>query len=275
MKLPQGLYAFVTIFLLLGMAVLLSSCSKNRAPAIEGMVYIPAGEFIMGSTDVDNMGLAKEVGAKQKTFFENEKPIRNLYLKGFYIDRFEVTNKDYKLFAIKTGYPPPAHWKNSAKMAGRKNHPVSNVNWFDADSYCAWTGKRLLKEEEWEKTARGPNGNRYPWGNEFDIEKGNLNNKDTLPVGSMPKDRSYYGVYDMAGNVMEWTSSWYKPYPGSTFHLKEYGDKKKVIRGGSGIYVGHYDLYKIFSRSSYRHNSAHFDKGFDVGFRCAKDEQVL
>lgn len=271
MKFYQGLYTFVAIFLLSGMAVSLSSCSKNRAPEVEGMVYIPAGKFIMGSTDVDNMGLAKEVGAKQKIFFENEKPVRKINLKGFYIDQFEVTNKDYGHFVVKTKYPPPAHWKNRTKMAKRENHPVFNVNWFDADSYCTWRGKRLLTEEEWEKAARGPKGNRYSWGNEFDEKKGNLTLKDTVPVGSMPEDRSYYGIYDMTGNVMEWTSSWYKPYPGSTFHLKEYGEKKKVIRGGSGIYLGHYDLSNIFSRSSYRHNSAHFDKGFDLGFRCAKD----
>jgi len=273
MKLSQGLYTFAAISLFSGMVVLLSSCSKNRAPEIEGMVYIPAGKFIMGSTDVDNMGLAKEVGARQKIFFENEKPVRSIYLKGFYIDRFEVSNLDYRKFVLKTGHPPPAYWINNPMMEERENHPVFNVNWFDADAYCTWIGKRLLTEEEWEKAARGPKGNRYPWGNEFDEKKGNLTLKDTVPVGSMPEDRSYYGIYDMAGNVMEWTSSWYKAYPGSTYHLKEYNEEYRVIRGGSGIYLGHYDLSKIFSRSSYRHNSAHFDKGFDVGFRCAKERK--
>ncbi len=260
---------FITALLLLGAIASFSNCSKKTTPEIEGMVYIPAGKFLMGSNDVDNASLAKEFGSKQKIFFENEKPVRKIYLKGFYIDKFEVTNKDYKLFVTKTEYKPPPQ----KYISRRENHPVFNVNWFDANAYCTWRGKRLPTEKEWEKAARGTNGNRYPWGDEYDEEKANLNKKDTVPVGSMPEDKSYYGVYDMGGNLMEWTSSWYKPYPGSTFQLKEYGEKYRVVRGSTGNYGRHYHLAKIYSRSSYRFFSKHNQKGFDMGFRCAKDRE--
>ncbi len=269
----KNYYAFIATLLWLGAVPLLSSCSKDRAPQIEGMVYIPAGKFMMGSNDVDNHNLAKEFGARQKTFFENEKPVRKIYLKEFYIDKYEVTNKDYNHLTMKFRYPPPPHWEKGKYRPERENHPVFNVSWFDADAYCTWRGKRLPTEEEWEKAAGGPHGNRYPWGDVFDEEKGNLNKKDTVPVGIMPEDISYYGVYDMGGNLMEWTSSWYKPYPGSTFHLMDYGEKYKVVRGSTGNTVGHYHLTKIFSRSSYRHIEETISKAVDTGFRCVKDRE--
>jgi len=268
--------AFISTLLLLSITPFLSGCPqpKDNIPEIKGMVYIPAGKFIMGSNDVDNLNLAKEFGAREKMFFENEKPVRIIYLKGFYIDKYEVTNKEYSLLITKARYsPPPPQWKDKISLQLRENHPVFNVNWFDAEAYCAWRGKRLPTEEEWEKAARGPRGNRYPWGDTFDEEKGNLNLKDTVPVGTIPEDKSYYGVYDMGGNLMEWTSSWYKPYPGSTFPSKDYGEKFRVVRGSTGNIVGHYHITKIFSRSSYRHTQLSNAKTIDLGFRCVKDRE--
>lgn len=247
-------------------------CSGEEVPQVKGMIYIPEGEFILGSNEVDNQGLGKEFGARQESFYEDEKPVRKVYLKGFYLDKFEVTNKDYKRFTMEMKYPPPPPWENGEFIAGQDLHPVENVSWFDANEYCKWAGKRLPAEEEWEKAARGPGGNKYPWGNEYDLSKANFNKGDTVPVGSSPEDKSYYGVYDMGGNVMEWTSSWYKPYVGSNLKLKDFGEKHRVLRGGSGTSVGHYNLIKIFSRSSFRHFYLPGGKGNDGGFRCAKDK---
>lgn len=268
----MNLFKFGT-FSFLVLIIFISACSKGKGYEKGGMIYIPGGKFIMGSDDVDNRGLGKEFGARGGAFYEDEKPVRNLYLDGFYIDKFEVINKDYKFFCNKTGYPPPTTWEKGMYISGQEMHPVENVDWFNANEYCKWAGKRLPTEEEWEKAARGPNGNRYPWGMEFDMKKGNFDRGDTVPVGSMPVDKSYYGVFDMGGNVMEWTSSWYKPYPGSTKESKDFGEKYRILRGGSGVVVGHYNLSKIFSRSSARRFYLPGGKGNDGGIRCAKDEK--
>ncbi len=260
-------FIILTIFV-----VFFSGCHSKTAPEIEGMVYIPPGDFAIGSNDADTESLAKEFGARER-FFANEEPTRKIYLKGFYIDKFEVTNKDYMVFNTQTNYPPPPKWENGNYRAGRDNHPVMTVSWFDANSYCKWAEKRLPTEEEWEKAARGPEGNMFPWGNSYDKNKANLTKGDTVPVGSLPEDRSFYGVYDLSGNLKEWTSSWYKAYPGSDFQSKNFGEKFKVIRGAAGNIVGHYNLPKIFSRSSYRSFFFLNGKVQDIGFRCAKDEK--
>lgn len=262
----------ISLHLLVGVMVSLLACSRNSAPRIEGMVYIPAEEFIIGSNDMDVNALAKEFGAKQSVYFENEKPMRTIYLGSFYIDKFETTNEEYKLFISKTGRKPPIKWVNGTYPTGKAKHPVVNVTWYDADIYCKWMGKRLPEEEEWEKTARGPKGNKYPWGNEFDIKKGNFTTGDTLPVGNMIEDKSFYGVYDMGGNVMEWTSSWYNPYPNSTLQSKDFGENNRVIKGGYGSVVGHYNLGSFYSRGPFRNYFPPTGKGVDVGFRCANDK---
>ncbi len=267
-----SLLPIISFLFLLGAIVLPLACSRNTVPEIKGMVYIPAGEFAMGSDDVDNNALAKEFGAKHVVFFENERPVRTIYLDGFFIDEFEVTNMEYKFFISKAKHEVPNHWKNRMYEAGKDKHPVINITWFDTNTYCKWVSKRLPTEEEWEKASRGPNGNRYPWGNEFDNKKANLEKGDTMPVGSMKEDKSYYGVYDMGGNIMEWTSSWYKSYPGSTFQSEDFGEKYRVLKGGYGNVVGHYNLGNFYSRASFRNYFPPTGKGIDVGFRCAKDK---
>ena len=265
-------FSIALIFLLFIAGAICLGCTKENTLGIEGMVFIPPGEFMIGSSEKDTDSLSVEFGAREK-FFENESPPRKIFKKGFYIDKFEVTNKDYKLFISKTNYMIPAKWKGGTYGDGRGLHPVSNVSWFDANSYCKWAGKRLPTEEEWEKAARGPNGNIFPWGNEFSLSKANLNKGDTVPVGSIPEDRSFYGVYDMAGNLKEWTISWYKPYPGSTLKSEYFGEEFKVIRGAAGNIIGHYNLPKIFSRSSYRAFFFLNGKVNDIGFRCAQSKE--
>ncbi|MFQ5558993.1 MAG: formylglycine-generating enzyme family protein [Nitrospinota bacterium] len=234
------------------------------------MVYIPEGEFTLGSADVDDGSLAKEFGSRRGEYYEDERPVQKRLLKGFYIDKYEVTNFDYKRFTDSTGYPPPPTWEKGSYIAGKENHPVENVSWYDAFEYCQWAGKRLLTEEEWEKAARGPKALRYPWGMEFNMKKGNLDTGETAPVGSYPEDKSYYGVFDMGGNVMEWTSSWYRKYPGNTKVFEDYGEKFKILRGGTGSVVGHYNMARIYARSTFRHYYLPGGLGNDAGIRCGK-----
>lgn len=223
------------------------------------MVYIPAGEFIMGSDD----------------WWPKSQPEHKRYLKAFYIDKYEVTNGRYKRFIDATGRTPPAHWIDGKIPEGREKHPVVFVSWFDANNFCRWEGKRLPTEAEWEKAARGTDGRTFPWGNEFDAKKGNmpqLGVGDTMPVGSFPEGKSPYGVYDMAGNVFEWTASWFKPHPGNTHPDENYGEKYKVLKGGSWYDCTYYKC----GISAPTYNRIFFNPltmNNNFGFRCAKDAE--
>lgn len=263
----------IIVIALTGFGALLffSTYSLMRLPPKE-MILIPEGEFFLGSNDIDELNPDPgATGVELELNLENEEPSQKLFLKSFKIDKYEVTNEEYKVFLDKNDYPAPATWAHNTFPSGKGNHPVNNVTWLDAYNFCEWMRKRLPTEMEWEKAAKGPDGTRYPWGNEYDIKKANFEKGDTMEVGSMPYDKSGYGVYDMAGNVMEWTGSWYKPYPGSTFKAEEYGETNRVLRGWSGTDVGHYNVPDIFSRNTSRHFYVPEGMGDDFGFRCVKD----
>jgi len=244
----------------------------EAAPDVpDGMVLVPAGPFLMGSNKEDTEGRAQEFGA-MKPWYLDEHPKHTVNLPSYFIDRTEVTNGQYALYLQATGAAVPRGWSASALSPENRERPVTGVNWYEADHFCRWLGKRLPTEAQWEKAARGTDGREFPWGDDFDPKKGNTGATrlgSVTPVGHFPEGASPYGVLDMVGNVWEWTDSWYAPYPGSTYHSDDFGEKYKVIRGGGWGGVGHYTL-EHFYRAAYRF---YIDPsiGFnDAGFRCAK-----
>jgi len=236
---------------------------------MEGMVLVPAGEFIMGSND----------GC------EDERPARKVYLNAFYIDKYEVTNAEYVEFLNAMGShvgrcgnhdcidtkddAPDSHilYEGSRYVVerGYENHPVIKVSWYGAKAYCERYGKRLPTEAEWEKAARGAEEVVYPWGNEFDSHRLNSDYRvgDTTPVGSYPGGASPYGAYDMAGNIWEWVDDWYQAYPGSDCRSDLFGRKYKVVRGGSWNHPG------SDARCACRDIAHPARRLRVVGFRCA------
>jgi eukaryotic-like serine/threonine-protein kinase len=221
------------------------------------LVYVPAGEFLMGSTDADT-GAAGD-----------EKPQHTVTLDAFWIDRTEVTADQYRacVAAGKCGQPRCAG-------AGKGDHPVACVSWQDAASYCAWAGRRLPTEAEWEKAARGADGRKYPWGNASpDCARVNYRGKEggcvggTAAVGSYPAGASPYGALDMVGNVWEWVNDWYQPgYYGSSPGGNPQGPPagaSRVLRGGAWYYGGPY------LRAAGRHYHVPTYQHYGIGFRCA------
>jgi formylglycine-generating enzyme required for sulfatase activity len=205
------------------------------------MRLVPAGEFIFGSNDGD----------------ADEKPERRVTLEAFYMDKFEVSTKLYAAFMQATGRAAPERW-NEVSQVSDGDRPVIGVTWHDADAYCRWAGKRLPTEQEWEKAARGTDGRKYPWGNEEPTSRHALFNTRWNGYGTLATVESYeagkspYGLYHMAGNVWEWTSS---DYDGST----------KVTRGGSRL------THAGVVRSAYRVRFNPSGWSSFLGFRCAQD----
>lgn len=265
--------------IILFLALVVSGCD---APP-PGMVLIPGGSFIMGTDQIDSEGHALSLGLL-KPWYADETPERELSLVDFYIDRYEVVNRDYYIFCQATDHKPPRRWGGPKYPEGRDNYPVTEVTYFDASAYAEWAGKRLPTEEEWEKAARGNWGHIYPWGNEFDPTAANLSRSNKIkkghalkPVGNHPGGASPFGVQDMIGNVWEWVWDYYLPYPGSKFDTEDYEKKRIVVRGLSYMGVGHFpkeayaQVVELKARASYREKLSPLARKKDVGFRCAKN----
>jgi formylglycine-generating enzyme required for sulfatase activity len=241
------------------------------------MVFVPAGEFIMGSDEADTEGISERLGIN-KPWFEDEHPARKISLDSFFIDQYEVTNAQYQRFIEAKGHSAPPYWRGKQHPPDQADHPVM-VGWTDAQAYCQWAGKRLPTEAEWEKAARGTDGRKYPWGNEFDPARANVGEAQAqwVNVGSYPSGKSPYGAHDMIGNVWEWTADWYQPYPGSLHQSPHFGEQYKVIRGNAQGGVGHFPreiAAKVVahqSRASYRFMLSPNIRLSDVGIRCVKD----
>ncbi len=241
---------------------------KSSPPPPKDMIKIPAGEFIMGSNDIDKEAKAVQYGDR-RPWYANERPERKVTLDTYYIDKTEVTNAQYKEFVEKAGHRAPPNWRGNTPPKAIEDQPVVFVNWYDAQEYCKWAGKRLPSEAEWEKAARGTDGREFPWGNDFDIKKVNTLGEfgGLTPVGLLKEGASPYGVIGMAGNAQEWTADWYKAYPGNDFKDPAYGDTTKVVRGGGWGGMGHYSL-SVYVRTSFRNNAPPKGLYDDVGFRC-------
>jgi serine/threonine-protein kinase len=224
------------------------------------LLYVPAGEFTMGSK-----------------IWEEEEPVHTVNLDAFWIDQTEVTNKMYGLcvsdgvclYPIRTSSETHDAYYGDVQF---DNYPVIYINWHMAKAYCQWAGRRLPTEAEWEKAARGTDERTYPWGNQIDRTFANYHSfiGDTTPVGSYESGKSPYGAYDMAGNVWEWTSSLYQIYPYNATDGREdlnvSGDR--MLRGGS------WHLESIFVRSAVRlalrvPGPSDILSDNDFGFRCA------
>jgi len=268
---PRQKLPFIFYFTML----LLISCSSPPP----GMTLIPSGDFLMGTDEVDTDEEALEFGLPHP-WYEDEHPLHKVYLPAFYIDQYEVTYSQYQKFLQATGHPAPEDWVNRAYAPERANFPMVFVNWYEVNDYCQWMGKRLPTEPEWEKAARGPHGQKYPWGNVFNPDFANLSKGAVMfalsvAVGKHEAGKSPYGVYDMIGNVWEWTDSWYEPYPGNTTRNENFGKNLRVTRGVSFMSVGHYpkDTYmrvlSIIARASFRSYDFPTSRLADLGFRCA------
>ncbi|HIE28389.1 TPA: PEGA domain-containing protein [Candidatus Poribacteria bacterium] len=234
------------------------------APTIIGqdgaeMILIPAGEFIMGSPEGEGD--------------DDEHPQHTVFLDAFYIDKYEVTNAQYKQFMDATGHKAPEYWND--ERYNQPNQPVVGVSWYDAVAYCKWAGKRLPTEAEWEKAARGTDGREYPWGNEWDSLKcnseiGGDGYEYTAPVGSFPDGASPYGVMDMAGNVWEWVADWYDSnhyyYSRSPQQGPDSGSHR-VLRGGSWVNAVQLSSLRCADRDWFNPNYWNNISGF----RCAQD----
>lgn len=265
------LLSFLTIFCL----YIFSYAQKEID--YEEMVLIPAGEFFMGGDEGIEYDECRKCVADRL-------PRHKVFLPSYYIDKYEVTNSQYRK-CVEAKVCTPPHNITFYLNPEYADHPVIYVDWFQADTYCRWKGKRLPTEAEWEKAARGTDARIYPWGNTWDENNCNnwnytgplvkrmapLNkNRGTLPAGILKEDSSFYGVRDMAGNVMEWVQDFYqeKYYEVSP----EYNPrgpqegKFKVLRGG---HWAHNIKINFQTTNRIRTEPGHWY--YTWGFRCAKD----
>lgn len=241
------------------------------------MVFIPAGEFPMGTSDEQRTRLIDE-HIWDKNWNESELPLHTVYLDAYWIDQTEVTNGQYALCVADGACQEPRFLKSATRDSyfGNpefQNYPVVYVDWTMAKAYCTWAGRRLPTEAEWEKAARGTDGRLYPWGNEIDNTRANFTGGseggDTMAVGSFIEGASPYGVLDMAGNVWEWVADEYAQRyyynspsenpPGPTLTGMRY-----TVRGGT--WNGTVNSMRIAHRFGMKVDYTDFPTG---GIRCA------
>jgi formylglycine-generating enzyme required for sulfatase activity len=254
------------------------AAERAKLPAHDEMVKIPAGTFLMGSD--------KKV---DRNAYQPEFPQRRVYLDAYEIDKYEVTTVQFLKFVLASDRKPLIDWQYEGGnfQETMANHPVMHVSWFDADAYCRWAGKRLPTSAEWEKAARGEDGRIYPWGNEpAGLSRANFGRTGLSgPVRDRPErlllyppiisvDKydngvSPYGVFQLAGNVAEWTADWYDPHyyktaPDRNPKGPEKGTQR-AFRGGGWI-----DSTPSV-RPAQRNGTDPNTKMNWLGFRCARD----
>ena len=248
------------------------------------MVRVPGGEFRMGSTDAEVerafQTCQKEYSECQREWFEREQPVHTVALDGFWLDRTEVTNEQYRL-CVEAGVCDPSGAEGDSRYYG-DDQPVVYVDWYDAEDYCQWAGARLPTEAEWEYAARGPEGRVFPWGDTLDGMRCNYCDKNcpldwadksdndgyeyTAPAGNYPDGASWVGALDMAGNVWEWVADWHGDYP-SGKQVNPTGPASgeyRVLRGGS------WDNFSSGARGASRNSRDPVGGSDYYGFRCAR-----
>jgi serine/threonine-protein kinase len=290
-----------SILTVLAFAVLAGGCESSSGPsagdqstrAADGMImlYVPAGQFEMGSEDSEvdaalQMCLTYYQAGCKRSWFEVEQPVHTVQLDAYWIDQTEVTNAQYSICVGAGSCVPPASSNSDTRSAYYNDpafatYPVIHVDWWQARTYCQWAGGRLPTEAEWEYAARGPGRRIYPWGDEYDGTRLNScdvtcrydwaddtyddNFRDTAPVGSYPNGGSWVGTQDQAGNVWEWVADSFGAY--SPFmQLNPAGPSSgamRVVRGDAA------DGSRSVSRSAARHGMSPSSTYEYRGFRCA------
>jgi serine/threonine-protein kinase len=216
------------------------------------LVYVPGGTFLMGNDDMSNA-----------------QPVHSVTLGSYWIDRTEVSNAQYAL-CVESGKCSASGYADDAANYGDEC-PAVDILWQQAVNYCAWAGGRLPTEAEWEYAARGPEGNVYPWGDEFDCSRGNFYGEcdefedAPSPVDGFESGASWCGALNMAGNVSEWVEDWYDGYTGTTYQSDAFGTLYKVLRGGN------WNSDQLDVRSDHRDILTPNNKDTNVGFRCVSE----
>jgi len=243
--------------------VFLAALLCAAAPA-DDMVPVPAGEFTMGRTKLTSDDKTK----MRPQILLDDIPARKVFVSAFRLDRYEVTNRKYEQFVNSAKHKPPYHWIGGKVAQGSEDVAVYNISWDDAKAYCEWGGKRLPSEAEWERAARGGKELQdYPWGDKIDDKQARFNVESGVgPVGKYaPND---FGIFDMTGNVAEWTADWfaedyYKKAESKDPHGPAAGTYK-VIRGGA--WSDSPKRVTVFFRNWVRPNQ----RTPNIGFRCAE-----
>lgn len=238
----------------------LERLAQRGATVSEGMMaLVPAGEFVMGAEEL----------------LPDARPVHRVFVSSFWIDRYQVTNAQYRKCVDAGGCLPPKD-RQAYDEAERAQHPVTNVTWTQARAYCQWKGKRLPTEAEWEKAARGTDARRYPWGNGNDVIKIRLKSGEirtvsngTEPVGSQVVTVSPYGIHDLVGSVSEWVKDWY----GEDFYqVSPSHDPQGPVRGSFRVLRGGpLSERPLEAHVSYRSWDEMTYWGPALGFRCADD----
>jgi len=232
-----------------------ASAGVSVTPAAEpsppaGMIYIPGGRFAMGSNASTDPG---------------ERPEHQVEVGPFFIDKYEVTNEEYRRFldANPKYHHFPATWEHGKFPEERAKFPVTGITLGEAIEYARWAKKRLPKEEEWEYAARGDDKRAYPWGAEFTSSTANTKEAgfgEAAPVDAYPGDVSPFGIIGMGGNVSEWVDSIYLPYPGSDAPVEP---NSFVVRGGN-FYID-----RAWCTTTHRVYAKMDESRPYLGFRCA------
>jgi len=237
----------------------LQRLAQNGIHPPEGMVLIPEGEFLMGDED----GLP------------DSRPMHRTRLSSYWIDKYEVTNAQYRL-CVKSGACLPPKDRQIFDDAERAQYPVTNVTWAQARTFCQWRGRRLPTEAEWEKAARGTDGRRYPWGNSVELIKNLVKEQPAraigqrpAAIGSFPATMSPYGVFDLVGNAWEWVSDWYAE---EYYSVAPPRDPQGPLRGSFRVLRGgDWSQGPLELRVTYRGWDEMTYWGPTLGFRCAAD----